>query len=313
MPTASYSLEWTAFSSGSSRCPSTDRGLGCLEPPSLRMRSLVAIALFAVAPAVLAAEEQPGLDLSQPPRPAAAKDDELPPLDLSKPAEPARAPAKAAPRDEKPAAFQGFSEKDVALGDKVKAVQRKGFMKKGRFELAPVFSATVNDAFYQKLGYGARVAYNLHDAFALAVRGTVYEKLRTDNVREGKLALQSQLVAADIEQQLMLDGVWSPVYGKAAWLAGSIVHFDLFLLAGLGQVWSSTSGAPLEQGPHWATDLGGGVRFYPREWLAIEVGLVATFYSDQATPPLPSTLQRVFAANVGVSFFLPTTFEYVYP
>ena len=281
------------------------------------MKLLVAIAcIVAVAAPALGAEDQPGLDLSQPPKKDAPKDDgeELPPLDLTKPTQPprdAKAPAKAA--EEKPAAYQPFSEKDVALGDKVKAVQRKGFIKKGRFELAPVFSATVNDAFYQKMGYGARVAYNLQDSFALAIRGTRYEKFRTDNVREGKLAFQSQLVAADIVQQGMVDGVWSPVYGKAAVIAGSIVHFDLFLNAGFGLVWSSTSGAPLNQGPHWATDLGGGVRFYPKEWLAFELGLVATFYPDQPVALLPATVQKVFAANVGVSFFFPTSFEYVYP
>ncbi len=150
-------------------------------------------------------------------------------------------------------------------------------------------------------------------SLALAVRGTRYEKLRTDNVREGKLAFQSQLVAADIQQQAMLDGVWSPIYGKAAVLAGSIVHFDLFLNAGFGLVWSSTSGAPLNQGPHWATDVGTGVRFYPKDWLAFEIGLDATFYPDQPVALLPATVQRVFAANVGVSFFFPTSFEYVYP
>jgi outer membrane beta-barrel protein len=274
------------------------------------MRSFVAIAcLVAVASPALAADEQPGLDLAQPPKKDAPKGagaaEELPPLDLSK-------PAPASPQ-EKPRTFEPFSEKDVALGDKVKAVQRKGFLKRGRFELAPVFSATVNDAFYEKFGYGARLAYNLHDAFAVAVRGTRYLKYRTDNVREGKLAFQSQLVTADIEQQVMLDGVWSPIYGKAAFLAGSIVHFDLYLAAGFGLVWSSTSGPPLDQGPHWATDLGGGVRFYPKEWLAFDVGLVATLYPDQPVPLLPSTVQKVFAANVGVSFFFPTSFEYVYP
>ncbi len=279
------------------------------------MRILAAIAcLVAVAPAALAADEQPGLDLSQPPKP---KDDgeELPPLDLTKPPEPPARDARqsAPPREERPRTYQPFSEQDVALGDKVKAVQRKGFMKKGRLELAPVFAATVNDAFFQKFGYGARVAYNLHDAFALAVRGTRYTKYRTDNVREGKIAFQSQLLNADIEQQLMLDGVWSPIYGKAAFRAGSIVHFDLFLLAGFGLVWSATSGPPLDQGPHWATDLGGGVRFYPKDWLAFEVGLLATLYPDQPVALLPATIQRVFAANVGVSFFFPTSFEYVYP
>ena len=279
------------------------------------MRFLVAIAcVVVIALPALGAEEQPGLDLSQPPKKDTPKSEgeELPPLDLSKPAQPPAGAKAAKPQEEKPA-YQPFSEQDVALGDKVKAVQRKGFMKRGRFELEPLFSASLNDAFYQKFGYGLRAAYSLQDSFAIAVRGTRYDKLRTDNVREGKLAFQSQLVAADIQQQAMLDGVWSPIYGKAAVLAGSIVHFDLFLNAGFGLVWSSTSGAPLNQGPHWATDLGTGVRFYPKEWMAFEVGLDATFYPDQPVALLPATVQRVFAANVGVSFFFPTSFEYVYP
>ena len=278
------------------------------------MRFLVAIAcIVVVASPALGAEEQPALDLSQPPKKDAPKEgEELPPLDLSKPAQPPPG-AKAKAPEEKPPAYQPFSEKDVALGDKVKAVQRKGFMKRGRFELEPLFSASLNDAFYQKFGYGLRAAYSFQDSFAVSVRGTRYEKLRTDNVREGKLAFQSQLVAADIQQQLMLDGVWSPIYGKAAVLAGSIVHFDVFLNAGFGLVWSSTSGAPLNQGAHWATDVGTGVRFYPKEWLAFEVGLDATFYPDQPVALMPATVQRVFAANVGVSFFFPTSFEYVYP
>jgi outer membrane beta-barrel protein len=275
------------------------------------MRSLVAIAwLAAAAPSAALAQEQPGLDLSRPPGPKEPAAEEVPGIDLSRPAAPPAGAAPATAAEERPRTFQPFSEKDVALGDKVKAVQRKGFLKRGRLELAPVFAVTVNDAFYEKFGYGLRLAYNLHDAFAVALRGTRYAKYRTDHVREARLAFQSQLLSPDIEQQAMLDGVWSPVYGKAAFLAGSIVHFDLFLSAGFGVVWSSTSD---DQGVHWATDLGGGVRFYPREWMAFEVGLLATLYPDQADERLPATMQKVFAANVGVSFFFPTTFEYVYP
>lgn len=278
------------------------------------MRSLAAIAwLLAAAPAAVLAQEQPGLDLTQPPRPKEPAAEELPGLDLSRPAEPPPRAAPAPAAEERPRTFQPFSEKDVALGDKVKAVQRKGFLKKGRIELAPVFAATVNDAFYEKFGYGLRLAYNLHDAFAVAVRGTRYTKYKTDNVREAKIAFQSQLLNSDIEQQVMLDGVWSPIYGKASFLGDSIVHFDLFLSAGFGLVWSATSGPPLDQGPHWATDFGGGVRFYPREWMAFEIGLLATLYPDQPVALLPATVQKVFAANVGLSFFFPTSFEYVYP
>jgi outer membrane beta-barrel protein len=281
------------------------------------MRShFAAIALLAAAvPAAAPAQEVPGIDLSAPPQePERGSGEELPPIDLSKPDEPPpRAPAAPAKKEERPREFQGFSEKDVALGDKVKAVQRKGFMKKGRVELAPIFALTVNDAFFQKFGYGARLAYNLHDSFALAIRGARYTKYRSDNVREGKIAFQSQLLESDIRQQVMLGGVWSPIYGKASFRGKDIVHFDLFLSAGFGYVWSGTSGPPLDQGPHLATDFGGGVRFYPKEWLAFELGLLATLYPDQPSAQLPATTQKVLAANLGVSFFWPFTFDYVHP
>jgi outer membrane beta-barrel protein len=201
----------------------------------------------------------------------------------------------------------------VALGDKVKAVQRKGFLKRGRFEVAPILALSVNDAFFQKTGGGLRLAYSVQDSFAVAVRGAYFTPFRTDNVREGKQAFQSQLLTSQLYGQAMLDGVWSPVYGKAAFLGDSIVHFDLFLLAGFGAAWSATSDAPRSEGPHPAAEIGGGVRFYPKEWLAFEVGLAATFYPDQPIVSVPATLQRVFVANVGVSFFFPTTFDYVYP
>jgi outer membrane beta-barrel protein len=276
------------------------------------MRSLVAIAWLAAAlPA--AAQDVPGLDLSQPPPKRQQGDDTvvLPPIDLSKPAEPPRAP----PPEEKqePKALLPFSEKDVALGDKVKAVQRKGFLKRGRFEVAPLFAATVNDAFYQKFGGGLRLAYSLQDSFAIAIRGNYYTPYRTDNVREGKLAFRSQLLSSQLYGQAMIDGVWSPIYGKASFLEKQIVHFDLFLAAGFGAVWSATSLAPRNEGPHIATDFGGGVRFYPKEWMAFELGMMATLYPDQPVASLPATVQKVFVANVGLSFFFPTTFDYVYP
>ncbi len=292
------------------------------------MRFLLAIAwLAAVLPAL--AQEAPGIDLSQPENPKQGGDTtELPPIDLSKPAEPPKTSAE----EQKAETQQGapFSEKDVALGDKVKAVQRKGFLKRGRFEVTPLFTASVNDAFYQKFGYGLRLGYNLRDSFGLAARFVTYRKpefsdprtwqpapIRTDNGRAGKIAFQSNLVPSQIYDQLMLDGVWSPIYGKVSFREKQIVHFDVFLNAGLGLVWTSTS-EEREYGPgpghsKLATDFGGGVRFYPKEWMAFEVGMTATLYPDQPLAGLPDTVQKVFVANVGLSFFFPRTFDYIYP
>jgi outer membrane beta-barrel protein len=280
------------------------------------MKIHLAIAWLVVSPVLGAAQETPGLDLSQPPKQekTAEPGDEQPPIDLSKPDE--RPPAgkdgdQKAEGSARP--LMPIAESDVALGDRVKAVQRKGFLKRGRFEISPMLALTVNDAFYQKFGGALRLAYNLQDSFAIAVRGAYYAPYRTDNVREGKIAFQSQLLSSQLYGQAMLDGIWSPVYGKAAFLGKNIIHFDLFLSGGLGVVWSATSLEPRNEGPHIATDLGGGIRFYPKEWLAFELGLQATLYADQPILSVPGTIQNVFSANVGFSFFFPPSFEYVYP
>jgi outer membrane beta-barrel protein len=277
-------------------------------------RGLITGWLLLSLAAPVGAQEQKGLDLSAPAeakRPAPGPT-ELAPLDLGTPppTEPARPATPAAPSA---AGGTLFGERDVALGDRVKAVQRKGVLKRGRFEVAPLLSLSVNDAFFQKVGGGLRLAYSIQDSFAVAARGSYYTPMRTDNGRVGRLAFESQLLTSQLYGQAMLDGVWSPVYGKAAFLGDSIVHFDVFLLAGFGAAWSATSDAPRSEGPHPAAEVGGGVRFYPKEWLAFELGLAATFYPDQPVVSVPATIQKVFVANVGVSFFFPTSYEYVYP
>jgi outer membrane beta-barrel protein len=285
------------------------------------MKIQLAIAWLLVHPVLAWSQEVPGLDLSQPPKAekqaAGQGDDELPPMDLSKPQGAGKASEKAAPPADKEKDARSvvpFSEKDVALGDKVKAVQRKGFMKRGRFEITPMLALSVNDAYYEKFGGALRLAYNLQDSFALALRGAYYgDPYRTDNVREGKVAFSSQLLSSQPYGQAMLDGIWSPVYGKAAFLGSTIVHFDLFLTGGFGLVWSATSFAPRNEGPHLATDVGGGIRFYPKEWMAFEMSLMATLYPDQPILSVPGTIQSVITANVGFSFFFPFHFEYVYP
>lgn len=283
------------------------------------MRTPLTMALlFLAVPLAGRGQDMPGIDLTQPGNPPAPSEKppaegELPPIDLSQPRPPPpQAPPGGEAKEAEAPPLLPFSEKDVALGDKVKAVQRKGFLKAHRFELAPLFSTTINDPYYLKFGPGLRLAYSFQDSFALAVRGTYFTLARSNAVREGKIAFQSQLLSSQIYGLAVVDGVWSPVYGKFSFLGMGIVHFDLFLSAGFGAVWTATSVAPRNEGPHIATDFGGGIRFYPVEWMALEIGLNATLYEDQPVKSVPGTVQKVFTANVGFSFFLPPSFEYRY-
>jgi outer membrane beta-barrel protein len=280
----------------------------------------ICAALLATAPAWARAQELPGLDLSEP----AAEPTPDPPdgpeagLDLSDNRE-GEADAPTAGSDAAGTAPLGpglgapTGERDAALADRVKAVQRRGFLKRHRFEFGATLPVTVNDAFYQKIGASGRVAYHFHESFALMLRGGWYWPVRTGRVREGKIAFSSQLLSSQIDGQLMLDAMWSPIYGKVAWLGKRIIHFDVFFLAGFGGVWSATSGAPRDLGPHLAADVGTGMRFYPADWLALEAGVGATFYPDQPVVSAPSSMQRVITATVGASVFFPFRFEYARP
>ncbi len=262
-----------------------------------------------VALPLAAAGQGVGIDLNAPPPP-----------DKPAPEEPAQpTPAKPSDKDkEKPkssleTAVGVPGERDAALGDRVKAVQRKGFLKRGRLQLTGFFSPSVNDAFYQKYGFGARLAYNVADSLALGVRGSYYSAVQTDYKKQGVLAFQSLLLSSKLHNELMGEAVWSPVYGKVAFLGHSIIHFDLYLVAGFGAVRSDTSLPPRNEGWHPATDFGGGIRFYPLDYLSVEAGLLATLYPDQTDRAVPATLQNVLVATLGVSFFFPMHFEYVYP
>ena len=284
-----------------------------MQPTSTSFLAVAVAAAMLVAPRNAASQEAPGIDLSEPakpPPPAAGPQPgpsgEEPGIDLSEDTD-------ATPKSTSTQALGSSGERDAALGDRVKAVQRKGFLKRGRWELGASLPATVNDAFYQKIGGGAHVAYHLHDSFALRLRGDWFTAVRTGRIREGKIAFSSQLLASELDRQVLLDGVWSPIYGKVAFLGQRIIHFDVFLAAGFGLAWSATSFAPRNEGPHLAGDVGGGLRFYPADWLALEGGVSATFYPDQPSPTVPSSMQRVIAASLGFSIFFPFSFEYRTP
>jgi outer membrane beta-barrel protein len=276
------------------------------------MRSLLWLAL--TLPLAAAAQQQTGIDLSAPPaeKPPEPALPEPAPSEAAPPRE-TPAPAKTRPSDALESAVGVPGERDTALEDRVKAVQRKGFLKRGRLQLTAFATPTWNDAFYQKYGLGGRLAYNLRDSFAVAASGTYYLVSRSDYVRNGVAAFQSQLLQSQPSYSAMLEGVWSPVYGKAAWMGKSIVHFDFYLVGGLGAVWSATSFAPRDEGPHLAGEFGGGIRFYPTSYLALEMAITAVIYPDQKDLAVPGTLQKILSAGLGVSFLWPMRFEYYYP
>lgn len=268
-------------------------------------RTILSLLLLAAPLAAAGQQAMPGLDLSAPPkdRPAAQQPPAVksPPAKVAEPGTPL----------EKAVGVPG--ESDATLEDRVKAVQLKGFLKRERFQLSVFVAPSLNDAFFEKVGLGGQLAYNLTDGFALALRGAYWLSFKTQYVKQGAFAFQSQLISSQLDGTAMFDLLYTPVYGKFAWLGKSIVRFDAYAMVGAGLAWSATSGPPRNQGPHLAGELGAGIRFYPLDWMSLEMALVGTFYADQMDPGLPGSIQKVVALSVGASFFFPLRFEYRTP
>ncbi|MGQ0505650.1 MAG: outer membrane beta-barrel domain-containing protein, partial [Myxococcaceae bacterium] len=99
----------------------------------------------------------------------------------------------------------------------------------------------------------------------------------------------------------MGDLEWSPIYGKVAFF-NSILHFDAYLLGGLGAVNTETSQT---RGVSVGADLGLGMRFVAKDWIAVNVALINTTYVDQPAGTTKGSTQNVMTLNVGLSLFFP--------
>lgn len=235
--------------------------------------------------------------------------------------------------DEAPAAAKKSGapavERDTTQDDRVKSVQRKLYTKRGRFELAPAFVINVNDAYYTKLGGAIRAAFYPHDSLAISARFSLMQTTPTDDVKTAKRNLFSRIFFSVPVWSLMGDLEWSPLYGKVA-MFNSILHLDGYLIGGGGVVSTATSAVPLPgaapqttgsqgqtpcstaipcppapRGVSPAFDLGVGLRFVVKDFVAVNVALINTSYVDTPTGTTKGVVQNLMLINAGVSIFFP--------
>lgn len=235
--------------------------------------------------------------------------DEKPKAEEAKPE--AKKPAEKRPavaKDSKPEDKNNGLERDVTQDDRVKSRQRKLYIKRGRFELAPYVFTTINDPYYAKWGAALRGAFYLADTLALSVRGSIMQVVPTDDVRAAKRSFQSRIYYSVPIWSVMGDFEWSPIYGKAA-MFNSIVHFDAYIAAGAGVVITDTSASTTTgdsvRGPNPAADLGLGFRFVVKDFFAINVALLNTTYVDTPKGAVRGITQNLLALHAGVSLFIP--------
>jgi outer membrane beta-barrel protein len=229
----------------------------------------------------------------------------------------APASADASATEATAAPVDGGESIDLSLQDRITAVSRKVFLKRGRFELSPFGGVSVNDAYYRRWMVGGRAAYHVVDSLSLEIGGAfnVIPEDRLPSVAEAGQDLQAVPDDAVFFGYGDVGGSFSPLYGKFAVLDDWIVHFDAFFTGGFGVTVDSNRytvlGNELPElvpGINPAVEVGAGTRIFALRWLTVK--LEARYYLWPQYRSSISTLQNLLFINLGVGFFFPFDFDY---
>jgi outer membrane beta-barrel protein len=209
-------------------------------------------------------------------------------------------------------------------------VIRKPFLKVRRTELSPMFSTTMNDNMVRHYTVGGELAYYLTDVLAVGVEGHYYVKSFGEPF--DLVARQARRLPTinQYKWSAALDFHYVPVYGKFAVLDRRLVTWEAYFTAGIGAGQSEV--VPRDTKFPGFTNLlimpniGASMRFFLAKWLTVNVGIRDYVFYDHfeptdRSPTMNATAQEAkdhsdgalinnVMFQVGISFWLPTTFEY---
>ena len=228
----------------------------------------------------------------------------------------------------------------------VYAVQQQYVIKAGRFEIMPYFAFTLNDQFVSHDAPGLALNYYITQVLAVGVNGNSYAGLNSDsdfnfqNRRAARIAvpLNNYQLSGD------LNFTYVPMYGKFAGFGDFIFNYDAFLEGGVGLIRTEPIAVidPDNRKFTWNTlvnfDVGIGVRIFFTRWLAAVLEVRDIMFFDKienlqvaggsttlplSSPDNPLNPQTWYDSSthftndvqlqVGLSLFLPTSFEYRLP
>jgi outer membrane beta-barrel protein len=226
------------------------------------------------------------------------------------------------------------------------AVQQLYVLRAQRIEIMPYWTTTLNDQFVSHPGPGLALNYYITQVLAVGLNGNWYDGLNQDsdfnfqNRRAARIAVPLN----DYQVSGNLNFTYVPMYGKFAGFGDFIFSYDAFIEGGVGLIRTKPIAVidPDNRKFDWNNniqfDLGIGFRIFFTRWLAailevrdliynekieatsIAPGSVTLPASDATSPLNPSTWydQNTHITNdvqlqVGLSLFLPTSFDYHLP
>ncbi len=220
----------------------------------------------------------------------------------------------------------GARQEDVILleDDKrkkrvIKTIQKKSFLKLGRWEASPHLAFVANDPFLKRRIFGVGLGYNITEIFAVELNidyspdfnENDWKPLTTQLVNENH-------VSPDISKLTLFSNLtfqFSPIYGKVALNGKRIINFDIFGAFGMGatltqddlealQATTDERAIATEVQTHPTTNLGGGLRVIFSENLAMRVEGRSLVYIETVNATTLE-MKNNFILQASASFFFP--------
>jgi outer membrane beta-barrel protein len=209
---------------------------------------------------------------------------------------------------------KGNSKKRV-----IKTLQRKNFVKVGRYEVGPHLGFITNDPFLNRYLVGVGGTYHVTEVFGVELSGTFspdfgdgdYKPITDQIINENQVTPD----ISKIQLYTNLNFQFSPIYGKAALLGRGIITFDIYGVFGTGVVRTvddlealDAAGDPIAEATrsqfHPTLNYGGGMRliFSPSFAIRVEArGLSYIEVLESTTLEMKNNMTMLLNA----SFFFP--------
>jgi outer membrane beta-barrel protein len=231
--------------------------------------------------------------------------------------------------------IQALSNKNVRAD--VYAVQQIYALRRGRFELMPNWSFSLNDHLVSHPGPGLGVNFNLKKVLAIGFNGTFHQPFNGDSDFNFQNRRATRLAVPLNEYQAAgtVNFTYVPMYGKFSGFDKFIFHYDGYIVGGVGALRTrpiaviDPDNRKFDYDWRLAMSVGIGLRVFLNRWFAVtgelrdyvyveqlEATTVGKTQAEQRNPdtwfgekPLTNNVQ----AQIGISMFLPFSWEYRLP
>lgn len=239
----------------------------------------------------------------------------------------------------KPGDMQALANKDVRA--QVYAVQQIYALRRGRFELMPYWSFSLNDQFVGHLGPGLGANYYLTNVLAVGINGTFHQPFNSDSDFnfQNRRATHVAVPLNEYQGVGSVNFTYVPMYGKFSGFSQFIFHYDGYLVGGVGVLRSrpiaviDSDNRKFDWNNNVTFSVGIGLRVFLNRWFAVtgeirdyiyaekventSVGRTPAEQTNPNDPNYPWIKEKPITNNVqaqiGISVFLPFSWEYRLP